>query len=64
MSDHISKDSNVGAGFFLPHDDLEKWANAITQGIEVDTEQLAANLQTISIQAYAEKIKNIYEQEI
>ena len=62
MSDNISKDSDVGAGFFLPHDDLEKWAAAIINGVEVDTKQLGENLQKITVQAYADKIRSIYEQ--
>ena len=61
MSDNISKDSDVGAGFFLPHDNLEKWANAIINGVEVDTKRLSDNLQMITIQAYADKIRDIYE---
>ena len=64
MSDNISKDSDVGAGFFLPHDDLEKWTAAIINGVEVDTKRLSDNLQTISTQAYADKIRNIYEQKL
>lgn len=63
MSDHISMDSDVGAGFFLPHDDLGKWAEAIMGGVEVDRKRLAESLQTISNQVYAEKIRHIYEQE-
>ena len=62
MSDNISTDSDVGAGFFLPHDDLEKWAAAIVGGVEWDSARLQANLQGISTQAYADKIRNIYEQ--
>lgn len=62
MSDTISKDSDVGAGFFLEHNSLEKWASVIINGVEVDTKQLHNNLQTISTQAYADKIRNIYEQ--
>ena len=64
MSDNISKDSDVGAGFFLPHDDLEKWAAAITKGVGLDTKRLSDNLRKISTQAYADKIKNIYEQNL
>lgn len=60
MSDTISKDSDVGAGFFLPHEDLEKWAAAIINGVEIDKHQLECNLQNISAQAYADKIRNIY----
>lgn len=63
MSHNISTDANVGAGFFLPHDDLEKWSDAIINGVAVDTKRLTENLQTINTQAYAEKIRNIYEQE-
>lgn len=61
MSNHVPKEVNIGAGFFLPHDDLEKWAEAIIDGVEVDTTRLANNLQTISTQAYTEKIKALYE---
>ena len=64
MSDNISTDSDVGAGFFLPHDDLEKWANMIINGVNVDMERLSHNLQTISTQAYADKIRTIYEQKV
>ena len=64
MSDNISKDSDVGAGFFLPHNDLEKWANTITNGVEVDKKRLSDNLQMITTQAYADKIRNIYEQKL
>ena len=64
MSDNISKDSDVGAGFFIPHDDLEKWANAIINGVEVDAKRLSDNLQKITTQAYADKIRNIYEQKL
>ena len=62
MSDNISRDSDVGAGFFIPHDDLEKWADTIISGVKVNKEQLTRNLQTISTRAYADKIRNIYEQ--
>lgn len=61
MSDNISTDSDVGAGFFLPHDDLEKWADAVVNGVTVDAVQLAQNLQTISVKKYTEKIEKIYE---
>lgn len=61
MSDNISKDSDVGAGFFLPHNNLEKWADTIVNGVNVDAAQLAHNLQTISISAYTERIRTVYE---
>ena len=64
MSDNISKDADVGAGFFLPYDDLEKWASAIIGGVEVDTTRLSDNLQKITTQAYIDKIRNIYEQNL
>ena len=64
MSDNISTDSDVGAGFFLPHDNLEKWAAAIIGGMEWNSARLKDNLQTISTQAYADKIRNIYEQKL
>lgn len=64
MSDNISKDSDVGAGFFVPHNDLEKWTNMILNGVNVDMERLTHNLHKISTQAYADKIRNIYEQKI
>ena len=64
MSDNISKDSDVGAGFFLPHNDLEKWAAVIINGVEVDTERLSDNLREITTQAYVDKIRNIYEQKL
>ena len=62
MSDNISRDSDVGAGFFLPHDNLQKWADLIINGVEVDKKRLEQNLQTISTRAYAEKIRTFYEQ--
>lgn len=61
MSDKISKDSDVGAGFFLPRDDLGKWSDTIINGVGVDTKRLTENLQTITTRAYADKIRNIYE---
>lgn len=64
MSNFISKDSDVGAGFFLPYNDLEKWAEFIINGVNIDEEHLKSNLQTISTQAYADKIRRIYEQKI
>ena len=64
MSDNVPKDADIGAGFFLPHDNVEKWAEAIIGGVEVDTKRLESNLQRISTQAYAEKIRNIYEQKV
>lgn len=64
MSDRISKDSDVGAGFFLPHDDLEEWSAAIINGKEVDATRLSENLKTITTQAYAERIRKIYEQKL
>ena len=62
MSDNISRDSDVGAGFFLPHDNLQKWADLIINGVEVDKKRLEQNLKTISTRAYAEKIRTFYEQ--
>lgn len=62
MSDHVPKDSNVGAGLFLPHNNLEKWATTIINGVEVDTKRLSDNLRTISTMAYAAKIRSAYEQ--
>lgn len=64
MSDNVPKDANVGAGFFLPHDDLEKWAAAIIDGVAVDPKRLTGNLQRITTQTYADKIRNIYEQKM
>ena len=64
MSNHISKDSDVGAGFFLPHDDLEKWSAAIIEGVDVDTKRLLDNLQMITTHAYAERIRKVYEQKL
>ena len=61
MSDNISNDSDVGAALFLPHDDLEKWAAAICNGVEVDANQLAHNLQKISVQTYIDRIRHIYK---
>lgn len=62
MSDTISRDSDVGAGFFLPYNNLAEWASVITDGVSIDMNRLHHNLQTISTQAYADKIRNIYEQ--
>lgn len=64
MSDNVPKDADVGAGFFLPYNDLEKWANLIINGVEVDTSPLSNNLQKINTQTYVNKIKNIYEQKL
>lgn len=64
MSENVPKDADVGAGFFLPHDNLEKWAAAIITGVDVDTKRLSDNLQMITTQVYAEKIRNIYEQKL
>ena len=64
MSSNISKDSDVGAGLFLPHDDQEKWMAAIINGMEVDAKRLTDNLQAISTQAYANIFRNIYEQKL
>lgn len=64
MSDHISTESDMGAGYFLPYNDLEKWATAIINGVNVDAQKLAHNLQTISTHAYADKIRQVYEQNL
>lgn len=64
MSRNISKDSDIGAGFFLPYNDLEKWANMIINGTDVDVNRLANNLQMITTQVYADKIRSIYEQKL
>lgn len=61
MSDNISNDSDVGAALFLPHNDLDEWAAAIRNGVEVDTNQLAHNLQKITVQTYIDRIRHIYE---
>ncbi len=61
MSDNISEDSNVGAGFFLPHNDVKIWADAITKGFNVDKYKLSQNLLNISTEAYIRKIKAHYE---
>ena len=61
-SDNVPKDVDMGAVFFLPHNELNKWADIIVRGVEVDAEKMTDNLQKISTQAYAEKIRNIYEQ--
>lgn len=62
MSDNISKNADIGAGCFLPHDSLEKWATAIYNGVVADSARLSHNLQRITSQAYADRIRNIYEQ--
>lgn len=64
MSDNISTDSDVGAGFFLPHDNLEKWAVAILEGVKIDTDRLERDLQKISTQAYVDNIRKVYQQAI
>jgi glycosyltransferase EpsF len=61
MSDNISEDSNVGAGFFLPYNDVKKWADAIVEGFNVDKDRLSRNLLNISTEAYMEKIKAHYD---
>ena len=61
MSDTISTDSDVGAGFFLPYNDLEKWADTIIRGVQIDAEILEESLQEVSTQAYVDKIRNIYK---
>lgn len=63
MSDNISRDSDVGAGFFLSHDDLSGWAETVMNGVKIDGNRLGHNLQNISAQAYAEKLRRIYERE-
>ena len=62
MSDNISTYADVGAGFFLPHNNLGEWANTIIRGVNVDSRRLHNNLQKVSKQAYADRIKNLYEQ--
>ena len=64
MSDNVPKDADIGGSFFLPYDDLEKWVNMIIKGVEVDTTRLSNNLQMITTRAYADKIRNIYEQKL
>lgn len=64
MSENVPREADVGAGFFLPHDDLEKWSAAILNGVEVDTKRLTDKLMSITTQTYAEKIRNIYEQKL
>ena len=61
MSDNISEESSVGAGFFLPHNDVKKWADAIVEGFNVDKDRLSRNLLNISTETYIEKIKAHYE---
>ena len=63
VSDHLAKDVDIGAAFFLSHNDVEKWADTIIHGVQVDSMRLNDNLHKISSQAYAGKIRNIYEQE-
>ncbi len=62
MSDNISRESDIGAGVFLPHNDLTKWSETVLCGVSVDSQRLAESLQEISVQAYVNKIKEIYEQ--
>lgn len=64
MSDNVPKDADIGAGFFLPHDDLKKWSTAIIDGVNVEAKRLSDNLQIITTQAYVDKIRNIYEQKL
>ena len=61
MSDRISRDSDIGAGFFLPHNDCDAWTKIITGGVQIDQNRLIENLDRISSQAYAGNIKNMYE---
>ena len=60
---NISTDSNVGAAVFLPHNDIDKWAETIISGVEFDEAQLQSNLELISTQSYINKIRRIYEQD-
>ena len=62
MSNNISTDSDIGAGYFLPHNDCKQWADTIVRGVQIDSNRLADNLNKKSIPVYAEKIRKIYEQ--
>lgn len=61
MSDRISTNSDIGAGFFLPLNDVEKWADAIIGGVQVNAERLADNINKISTKAYADTIRSFYD---
>lgn len=60
MSDHISNDANIGAGFFLPYNDVNAWYHAIIQGVFPDREELSRNIQRVSNKVYLEKICALY----
>lgn len=60
MSDHICEDANLGAGFFLPFNEIDAWCRAIMQGRYPDREKLCKNLQNVSNEVYLEKIRSIY----
>ena len=62
MSDNVPKDADIGAGFFLPHNNLEKWSSTIISGVNIDAKSLSQNLQMITTQVYVNRIRNIYEQ--
>lgn len=60
MSDHICEDANVGAGFFLPYNDVDAWYQAIIEGLHPNHEELSKNLQKVSNEVYLEKIRTLY----
>jgi len=62
MSDHISDDANIGAGFFLPYNDVDAWYRIITKGSRPDHEKLSRNLQKVSNEVYLEKVHTLYTQ--
>ena len=61
MSDHISENADIGAARFLPHDNLEVWADQIKRGAQPDAERVNQNLERYSVENYLNSIKNIYE---
>lgn len=60
MSDHISSDADIGAARFLPHDDLDAWAEQIKVGAKPDPVRLEQSLERCSQKAYVDTCKSIY----
>lgn len=61
MSDHISVNADIGAARFLPHDDIEAWADQIKRGAQPDAERVKQNLERYCVKNYLNNIKTIYE---
>lgn len=61
MSDHISTNADIGAACFLPHDNIDAWAERIKCGVQLDAERVNRSLERYSVKNYLENIKNAYE---